>query len=100
MGQDMREGGVGAAAVLYRGFRPRKTLRHYLGSMDEHMVYEGECVGMLLGLELIRRETGWVTEATMGVDNQAAITSMGSEKPAPGSYIVDRIHASYQRVKE
>jgi hypothetical protein len=39
-------------------------------------------------------------EARMGVDNQAAIMSAGSGKPTPGSYIVDRIHASYQRVKE
>ena len=55
---------------------------------------------MMLGLELIRRETGWVLEATMGVDNQAAITATGMGKPAPGSYIVDKIHASYQRVTE
>jgi len=94
------EGGVGAAVVLYRGFRLMKMLQHYLGSLDEHTVYEGECMGMLLGLGLIQREMGWVTEATMGVDNQVAITSMRSEKPAPGSYIIDRIHASYQRVKE
>ena len=53
---------------------------------------------MMLGLELIWRETGWVVEAMMGVDNQAAITSTGTGKPAPGSYIVDKIHVSYQRV--
>ena len=94
------EGGVGAAAVLYRGFRPMKTLHYYLGTLDEHTVYEGECVAMMLGLELIRRETGWVLEATMGVDNQAVITATGMGKPAPGSYIVDKIHASYQRVTE
>lgn len=47
------EGGVGAAAVLYRGFRPVKMLRYYLGTLGEHMVYEGECVAMMLGLELI-----------------------------------------------
>ena len=77
-----------------------KTLRYYLGTLDEHTVYEGECVAMMLGLELIRRETGWVLEATMGVDNQATITATGMGKPAPGSYIVDKIHASYQRVTE
>jgi hypothetical protein len=36
----------------------------------------------------------------MGVDNQAAITSTGTGKPALGSYIVDKIHVSYQRVVE
>jgi len=94
------EGGVGAAAVLYRGFRPVKVLRYYLGTLDKHTVYEGECVGMMLGLELIRRETGWVLEATMGIDNQAAITATGTGKPATGSYIVDKIHASYWKVIE
>jgi len=94
------EGGVGAAAVLYRGFRPVKALQYYLGTLDEHTVYKGECVGMMLGLELIRRETGWVLEATMGIDNQAAITATGTGKPATGSYIVDKIHASYQKVME
>ena len=94
------KGGVGAAAVLYRGFRPMKTLRYYLGTLREHTVYEGECVGMMLGLELIRRETGWVSEMTMGVDNQAAITATGAGKPATGSYITDRIHASYRKVME
>ena len=86
--------------MLYRGFRPVKTLRYYLGTLGEHTVYEGECVAMMLGLELIQRETGWVVEATMGVDNQAAITSTGTGKPAPGSYIVDKINMSYQRVAE
>ena len=94
------EGGVGAAAVLYRGFRLMKTLWCYLGTLDEHTVYEGKCVAMMLGLELIRREMGWVLEVTMGVDNQAAIMGTGMGKPAPGSYIVDKIHASYQRVTE
>lgn len=54
----------------------------------------------MLGLELIRRETGWVLEVTMGVDNQAAITATGTGKPSMASYIMDRIHASYLRVME
>ena len=86
--------------MLYRGFRLMKTLRQYLGTTEEHTVHEGECVGMMLGLELIRRETGWVMETTMGVDNQAAITSTRMGKPTPGSYIMDKIHASYRRVTE
>jgi ribonuclease HI len=32
--------------------------------------------------------------------NQAAINSTETGKPEPGSYIVDKIHASYQRVIE
>ena len=55
---------------------------------------------MMLGLALIRREMGWVLEAMMGVDNQAAITATGAGKSSTGSYIMDRIHVSYQRVIE
>jgi ribonuclease HI len=94
------EGGIGAAAVLYKGFRRAKVLRYYLGTMDEHTVYEGECIGIMLGLELIQRETGWVMEVTMVVDNQAAITLTGAGNPTPSSYIIDKIHASHQRVME
>src|SRR5687768_9341474 len=48
------DGKVGAAAVLFKGKRKTKSLRYLLGSDGKHTVYEGEGVGMLLGLELLR----------------------------------------------
>src|SRR5271168_5462576 len=48
-----KEEGVGAAAILYFGFRVPRTARFHLGSSSQHTVYKGECVGQLLGLRLL-----------------------------------------------
>jgi hypothetical protein len=45
------EGQVGAAAVLYRDGVVRGRRRMRLGSLRHHTVYEGEGVGMILGLD-------------------------------------------------
>ncbi|KIK76287.1 hypothetical protein PAXRUDRAFT_36929 [Paxillus rubicundulus Ve08.2h10] len=42
------EGGIGGAA--------KKTLRFHLGKVTEHTVYEGEFVGMILAMELLKGE--------------------------------------------
>ena len=47
------EGGVGAAAILYKNDRILKVRRAYLGKDNEHMVYEAELVGILLVLSLL-----------------------------------------------
>ena len=65
-------GGIGAAAVLRRRGKPEKTLRFHLGSDEHHTVFNGEQIGMLLGLELLHKERK-VRTVYMGVDNQAAI---------------------------
>ncbi|KAF8880970.1 hypothetical protein BD779DRAFT_1675634 [Infundibulicybe gibba] len=86
------DGKIGAAAVLYRDGIPKHTLRYQLGSDHHHTVYEGEGVGIILGLELLRKEAkGSVTRVRMGVDNQAAITSTASIKPKPAHYLWDML---------
>ncbi|KIK81534.1 hypothetical protein PAXRUDRAFT_155910 [Paxillus rubicundulus Ve08.2h10] len=50
------EGGISRAAVLRRGGEKKKSLRFYLGKAMEHTVYEGELVGMILALELLKEE--------------------------------------------
>jgi len=47
------DGGVGGAAVLMRGDEAIRKKRFHLGSEKEHMVYEGELVGMILAVELL-----------------------------------------------
>ncbi|KAF5317968.1 hypothetical protein D9619_012015 [Psilocybe cf. subviscida] len=97
-------GMIGAAAVLYRRVeveedgneseivqRERGTLSYQLGDATCHTVYEGEEVGILLALELIRRETR-VRQAAICIDNQAAIRASISIKPTPGHHIMDAIH--------
>jgi hypothetical protein len=51
------DGGVGGAAVLMEGDRVVEERRFHLGSTEEHMVYEGEIVGMILAVELLRKRT-------------------------------------------
>jgi len=85
------DGGIRAVAVLYRDGSERRMLRVHLGSDEEHTVFEGELVGLLLATELIIEERG-VRTATIGADNQAAIQAMKSSTGAPGYHLVDRLH--------
>ncbi|KAG1850673.1 hypothetical protein F4604DRAFT_1883642 [Suillus subluteus] len=66
------DGGVGAAAVLMQGEEVIDKLRFYLGKENEHMVYEGEIMGMILAVKLMRRAGGG-RSMVLGLDNQAAI---------------------------
>ncbi|KAG1879044.1 hypothetical protein F4604DRAFT_1507954, partial [Suillus subluteus] len=47
------EGGVGGAAVLMEGDKMVDKRRLYLGRVEEHTVYKGEIVGMILAVELL-----------------------------------------------
>lgn len=87
------EGNIGAAAVLYRGEEVIATLRHKLGSEEHHTVYEGEGVGIMLGIHLVDKIKDWRdSPIVIGVDNQAAITASISNKSTPSHYIWDIIH--------
>jgi hypothetical protein len=87
------EGKVGAGAVLYRNGRLKTKLRHQLGSIRHHTVYEGEGVGALLGAKLISNKWG-IRSANIYIDNQASIAAMSLTKPNPGHYIFDAIQDS------
>src|ERR1700678_68322 len=95
-------GHIGAAAVLTRGFHPFIIERHYLGPETEHTVYEGECVGQLLGLPLLSRlpATLGIKTVTLAVDNQASISAHASTKPGPGSYLISQIHEALKSIKQ
>lgn len=92
------DGGVGAAAVLYRGNR-RIVLRHYLGPSTSHTVYEAELVGIILGLELARTENTHIGGISVALDNQAAVSACRSRSPGPGSYLVEHIHSLKREVR-
>lgn len=93
------DGGVGAAAILYR-HGIRRVLRFHLGDSTKHTVYEAELVGIILALELVRQETAWVSEVSIALDNQAAVTSCRLKHPGPGCYLLDRIHELKRAVKK
>jgi ribonuclease HI/exonuclease III len=86
------EGKVGAAAVLYRNGVLTSTRRMHLGSIKHHTVYEGEGVGLILGLELIREEGRVEGMVSMGSDNTAAVCAVHAIKPSPSHYIWDMFH--------
>ena len=75
-------------AVLRRPGRNDKILHYHLGSEKEYTVYNGEQVGMVLGVELLQRE-GNVHSAYMGVDNQAAIQAVLSRDSHSGHSLTD-----------
>lgn len=69
------DGNAGAAVVLYRaGWLQLQTLRFYLGSLDEHMIYKVEAIGLTLAVHLLSKED--ITfPVSIYVDNQVTIKS-------------------------
>lgn len=83
-------GGVGAAAVIYKEGRRIKTAWKYLGSDQKHTVYEAECVAILMGLHIVKR---WkYKKATVYADNQAALQGLTANETGSGKYMLDAIH--------
>jgi len=91
------EEGVGAAAVLMRGEEEVMERRFYLGTREEHTVYEGEIVGMILAVHLLR-EAGAGGTMALGVDNQAAIKATGAFNSQPGHYLMDLFHDDLRKL--
>ena len=93
------EGKIGAAAVLYRNGVLKSRRRMQLGLTKHHTVYEGEGVGMILGLELIREEANVGGMVSMGTDNMAAISATHAIKPGPSHHIWDLFHRRLSMVR-
>lgn len=82
---------IGAGAIIYRNGRPSTALRHQLGPIQHHTVYEGEAVGVLLALHITQGLRA-LRSVNIYTDNRAAITAASGIKPRPGHYIFDEIH--------
>ncbi|QRV80136.1 Reverse transcriptase from transposon X-element protein [Ceratobasidium sp. AG-Ba] len=76
----MKDGGVGAAAALVRHGAEDRTLKVYLGSDEEHEVYEAEIVGLQLGLRLLETERWPMEDAVVFMDNQAVLRTLMAGK--------------------
>jgi ribonuclease HI len=83
----LHNGGVGAAAILYRAGKRPRILKLYLGTAEQHTVYEAELVGLLLGIHLIKTERNSSKECAIGADNQAALKALSSELTKPGQHL-------------
>ena len=89
-----RDGRIGAAAIMNFGFRAPRRARFHLGSSDEHTVFEGECIGQLLGLRLLQTSGLNLNgrEVSLGIDSQAAIIRHNARSNAPAAYVINEIH--------
>lgn len=79
----MYRGGVGATASLYIGSRLKASLTYFLGPDTKHTMYEAELVGVLLNLYLLLSLSHRLHNPVIGLDNQAAIIALLSNKPSP-----------------
>jgi ribonuclease HI len=93
-------GKVGAAAILTRVGEPTQTLHYHLGPSTHHTVHEAELIGILLGLHLIKTSKKGRTSYSIGVDNQAALSTLDGVKPASGQYITDTILDTAVQIKK
>ena len=85
------EGGVGAAAVMYRkGFPcPVRQLKAHLGDSSKHNSYEAETVGGILAMHLIDTSPGTIRKTvSIYVDNQALIKASTCPKASSTQHLL------------
>ena len=85
-----RDGHVGAATVLYRGEAEKQVVNLYMGTEDEHTIFEAELAAAGIGAKLLNVERG--TRFTIALDSQAAIQTTRKEKYISGQYLVNTLH--------
>jgi ribonuclease HI len=76
---------------LYKGGRRTAALRYHLGSLADHTTYEAEAVGVTLALELLSKEKA-ARLATILLDNQAVIQSVGHIKARSAQHIMEQVN--------
>jgi ribonuclease HI len=92
------DGGVGAAAVLYKNGKENRSARLYLGPESEHTVFEAELAGAAIAAKMLNTERS--DKYTVALDNQAAIQTTRREKAIPGQYLVNAVHRQLHGVAE
>ncbi|KAJ3792424.1 ribonuclease H-like domain-containing protein [Lentinula aff. detonsa] len=83
---------VGAAAVLFENGEERGALRYRMGKDKHHEVFEGESIGMILGLHLAAVQENNIKEIAIWADSTAAIAAANNDKTGPAHYIMDMFH--------
>jgi len=89
------KGGIGAAAVLYENGKRKADLRYHLGPASEHTVFEGEIVGVLLGLKLAARSRlarNTTSDISISLDNTAVLAALNDQNAKPSQYLLDWVH--------
>ena len=87
------KGGIGTSALLYVNDHLSRSLYFYLGTPQEHMVYEAEGVSLVLGLHLLNSLIRQLNHsAVLGTDSQAVIRAVNNQSSHSGQYMLNAIH--------
>ncbi|KAH8823379.1 hypothetical protein DL96DRAFT_1469462, partial [Flagelloscypha sp. PMI_526] len=87
------EGGIGGAAILKRrGRNALKSLKLHLGPDTQHTVFNGEEVGMGLGLHLLMKEEGMDGKNVLFyIDSQALVQALETKRTKSGQWYLRSI---------
>ena len=83
---------IGAAAVLTKNGFVTRTIKYHLGADDTHTVYEAEALVVVLGIQALYNTNKVYHHVTIGMDNQAVLMALRTQKSRPGHHILDCIH--------
>jgi hypothetical protein len=89
------EGGVGAAAILYRNGVEEKA-EPYLGTGQEHTVFEADLAEAAMGEKLLSMERE--AKYTLVMDNQGDIQTTRKEKAISGQYLINALHRQIEGI--
>ena len=93
------EGGIGASALLYVNNPLARSLQFFLGTAQEHTIYEAEGVGLILSLHLLHGLMWQLTHTTvLCMDSQAVIKVLNNQHSHSGHYLLDAIHLAAERL--
>jgi ribonuclease HI len=93
------EGKVGAAAVMFHEGVEVQAERFHLGSLQHHEVYDGEGIGLLLAMDMVRRRRGRVKKVVIYADSEAAIRAILLRKPTTSHNIWDAFHHAHAQAR-
>ena len=89
------KGGIRAATLLYINDHLGRSLQVYLGTIQEHTVYEAEGVGLIMGLYLLNGLSRQLIHPTvLGTDSQTVIKALKNQHSHSGHYLRNVIHHS------
>jgi len=90
---------VGASAVLYQDGIKTNLLKFQLGTGGKHMVFEGELVGIILGMHLAMKHHIPQARVNFSIDNQATIKAMQNNARQPTQYLINEIHRATEELQ-
>jgi len=94
-----QNGNIGGAAILRRKGHTVKSIQMHLGKDTDHTVYEGEVIGLILAIELLKN-TQRPQLVSLALDNQAAIRASVTSKPGPGQYLWNAFHTNLKNIMQ